>query len=200
MTFDGLSHLDLIVSLSCHLLNLTCTRLALRDPVSTPLGSSGTAPIHSPGSCTSPSLGLVLSPSTTLSVFGHCLFIILYKPGLCSTSTSVQISCHVLILSPCHHVTVFIPMPSKFHLSSRLPHSTFLSVPPKSISDLELWIELYSLSSPVVDYRLVVTPSLSDLSPSTLSTDLPYHPRTFGVPSDWLGVASLVHQPFIPLW
>ena len=44
MTFYGLPHLDLIVSLSCHSLNLTCTRLALRDPVSTPLESLGTAP------------------------------------------------------------------------------------------------------------------------------------------------------------
>ena len=44
MTLYGLPHLDLIVSLSCYLLNLTCTRLALRDPVSMPLGSSGTAP------------------------------------------------------------------------------------------------------------------------------------------------------------
>ena len=138
MTFYKLSHLDLIVSLSCHSLNLTCTRLALRDPVTMPLGSSGTAPIHSPRSCTLPSLRLVLSPSTTLSVFGYCLFIILYKPGLCSTSTLVRISCHVLILSPHHHATVFIPMPSKFHLSSQLLHSTFLSVPPKSILDLEL--------------------------------------------------------------
>ena len=138
MTFYGLLHLDLIISLSCHSLNLTCTRLALRDPVSMPLRSSGTAPIHSLGSCTSPSLRLVLSPSMTLSVFGHCLFIILYKPRLCSTSTSVRISCRVLISSPHHHVTVFIPMPSKFHLSSRLLHSTFLSVPPKSILDLEL--------------------------------------------------------------
>ena len=138
MTFYGLPHLDLLVSLSCHLLNLTCTRLALRDPVSMPLGSSGTAPIQSPRSCTSPSLGLVLSPSTTLSVFGHCLSIVLYKPRLCSTSSSVRISHRVLISSPRHHITVFIPMPSKFHLSSRLPHSTFLSVPPKSTSDLEL--------------------------------------------------------------
>ena len=139
MTFYGLPHLDLLVSLSCHSLNLTCTRLALRDPVSTPLGSSGTAPIHSPGSCTLPLLGLVLSPSTTLSVFGHCLSIVLYKPGLCRTSSSVQISCCVLVLSSHHHITVFIPMPPlKFHLSSRLPHSTFLSVPPKSTLDLEL--------------------------------------------------------------
>ena len=138
MTFYGLPHLDSLISLSCHSLNLTCTRLALRDPVSTPLGSLGTAPIHSPGSCTSLSLGLVLSPSTMLSVFGHCLSIVLYKPGLCSTSSSVQISRCVLVSSPHHHITVFIPMPSKFHLSSRLPHSTFLSVPPKSTSDLEL--------------------------------------------------------------
>ena len=138
MTFYGLPHLDLLVLLSCHSLNLTCTRLALRDPVSTPLGSLGTAPIHSPGSCTSLSLGLVLSPSMMLSVFGHCLVIILYKPGLCSTSTSVQISRHVLVSSSCHHVTVLIPMPSKFHLFSQLPHLTFLSVPPKLTSDLEL--------------------------------------------------------------
>ena len=61
--------------------------------------------------------------------------------------------------SPCH---VFIPMPSKFHLSSRLVHSTFLSVLPKSISDLELQLELYLLSSLVVDHRSVVTPSLPD--------------------------------------
>ena len=106
--------------------------------MSMPLGSSGTAPIHSPGSCTSLLLGLVLSPSTTLSVFGHCLSIVLYKPRLCSTSSLVRIFRRVLVLSSCHHVTVFIPMPSKFHLSSRLPHSTFLSVPPKSTSDLEL--------------------------------------------------------------
>ena len=138
MTFYRPPHLGSIVSLSCHSLNLICTRLALRDPVSTPLGSSGTAPIHSPGSCTSPSLGLVLSPSMTLLVFGHCLFIILYKPRLCSTSSSVQISRHVLISSPCCHITVFISMPSKFHLFSRLLHLTFLSVPPKSTSDLEL--------------------------------------------------------------
>ena len=44
MTLYGLPHLDSIVLLPCHSLNLTCTRLALRDPVSTPLGSSGTAP------------------------------------------------------------------------------------------------------------------------------------------------------------
>ena len=138
MTSYRLPHLDSIVWLSCHSLNLTCTRLTLRDPVSTPLGSSGTAPIHSPGSCTLLSLGLVLSPSTTLSIFKHCLVIILYKPGLCSTSTLVRISRRVLVSSPCHHVTVFIPMPSKFHLSSRLPHSTFLSVSSKSTSDLEL--------------------------------------------------------------
>ena len=199
MTFYGLPHLDLLISLSCHSLNLTCTRLALRDPVSMPLGSSGTAPIHSPRSCTLPSLGLVLSLSTTLSVFGHCLSIVLYKPGLCSTSSSVQISRHVLVSSSRHRITVFIPMASKFHLSSWLPHLTFLSVPPKSILDLELWIELYLSSSPVVDHRSVVTPSLPDLSPSMLSTNLPYHPQTLGVPSDWLGVASSAHRPFIPL-
>ena len=106
--------------------------------MSTPLRSSGTAPIHSPGSCTLLSLGLVLSPSTTLSVFRHCLVIILYKPRLCSTSTLVRISRHVLVSSPCHHIIVVIRMPSKFHLSSRLLHLTFLSVPPKSASDLEL--------------------------------------------------------------
>ena len=184
MTFYGLPHLDLIVSLSCHSLNLTCTRLALRDPVSMPLGSLGTAPIHSPGSCTSLSLRLVLSPSMMFSVFRHCLFIILYTPGLCSTSTLVPISRCVPVSSPCHHVTVFIPMPSKFHLSSQLLHSTFLSVPPKSISDLELQIELYLSLSTVVDHCSVVTPSLSDLFPSALSTNLPYHPRTLGVPSD----------------
>ena len=138
MTFYGLPHLDLLISLSCHLLNLTYTRLALRDPVSTPLRSSGTAPIHSPGSCTSLSLGLVLSPSTMLSVLRPCLSIVLYKPGLCSTSTSVWISRRVLVSPSCHHITVFILMPSKFHLSSRLPHSTFLSVPPKLTLDLEL--------------------------------------------------------------
>ena len=189
MTFYRLSHLDSIILLSCHSLNLTCTRLALRDPVSTPLGS-----------CTSPLLGLVLSPSTTLSVFGHCLCIILYKPGLCSTSTLVQISCRVLVLSPHHHISVFIPMPSKFHLSSWLLHSTFLSAPPKSISDLELWLELYLLSSPVIDHHLVVTPSLPDLSLSVLSTNLPYYPWTLGVSLDWLSVTSSVHRPFIPLW
>ena len=138
MTFYGLPHLDLLVSLSCHSLNLTCTRLTLRDSVSTPLGSSGTAPIHSPRSCTLASLRLVLSLSTTLSVFGHCLSIVLYKPGLCSTSSLVQISRCVLVSSSHHHVTVFIPMPSKFPLSSQLPHSTFLSIPPKSTLDLEL--------------------------------------------------------------
>ena len=111
MTFYGLPHLDLLISLSCHSLNLTYTRLALRDPVSTPLGSLGTASIHSPGSCTSPSLRLVLSLSTTLSVFGHCLSIVLYKPRLCSTSSSVRISRRVLVSSPRHHITVFIPMP-----------------------------------------------------------------------------------------
>ena len=184
MTFYGLPHLDSIISLSCQLLNLTCTRLALRDPVSTPLRSSGTAPIHSPGSCTLLSLRLVLSLSMTLSVFGHCLCIILYKPRLCSTSTLVRISRCVLSSSPHHHVTVFIPMPSKFHFSSQLLHSTFLSVPPKLISDLELRLELYSSSFPVVDHRLVVTLSLPDLSLSALSTDLPYHSQTLGVPSD----------------
>ena len=75
-------------------------------------------------------------------------------------------------------------MPSKFHLSSQLLYLTFLSVPPKSILDLELQIELYSLLSLVVDHRSVVTLSLSDLSPSALSIDLPYHPRTLGVPLD----------------
>ena len=138
MTFYRLPHLDSFVLFSCHSLNLTCTRLTLRDPVSTPLGSSGTAPIHSPGSCTSPLLRLVLSSSTMFLVFRHCLCIVLYKPGLCSTSSLVQISRCVLVSSSHHHVTVFIPMPSKFHLSSRLPHLTFLSVPPKSTSDLEL--------------------------------------------------------------
>ena len=44
MTLYGLSHLDLIVLLSCHSLNLTCTRLALKDSVSMPLRSLGTAP------------------------------------------------------------------------------------------------------------------------------------------------------------
>ena len=121
MTFYGLPHLDSLVSLSCHSLNLTCTRLALRDPVSTPLGSSGTAPIHSPGSCTSLSLGLVLSLSTTLSIFGHCLSIVLYKPRLCSTSSSVRISHCVLVSSSRHHVTVFIPMPSKIPLVLSTP-------------------------------------------------------------------------------
>ena len=111
MTFYGLPHLDSLISLSCHSLNLTCTRLALRDPVSTPLGSSGTASIHSPGSCTSLSLGLVLSPSTMLSVFRHCLSIVLYKPGLCSTSSSVQISRRVLVSSPCHHILSLYPCP-----------------------------------------------------------------------------------------
>ena len=99
MTSYGLPHLDLIISLSCHSLNLTCTRLVLRDPVSMPLRSSGTAPIHSPRCCTLLSLRLVLSPSTTLSVFGHCLSIVLYKLGLCSTSTLVRIPHHVLVTS-----------------------------------------------------------------------------------------------------
>ena len=44
MTLYGLLHLDSIVLLSCHSLNLTCTRLILRNPVSMPLGSSGTTP------------------------------------------------------------------------------------------------------------------------------------------------------------
>ena len=44
MTLYGLPHIDSIILLSCHSLNLTCTRLALRNPVSTPLRSSGTAP------------------------------------------------------------------------------------------------------------------------------------------------------------
>ena len=44
MTLYGLPHLDSIILLSCHSLTLTCTRLALRYPVSTPLGSSSTAP------------------------------------------------------------------------------------------------------------------------------------------------------------
>ena len=95
---------------------------------------------------------MVLAPSMLLSAFGHCLCIILYKPGLRSTSTLVQISCCVLVLSPCHHITVFIPIPSKFHLSSVLLHLTFLSIPPKLISDLEPRLELYSLLSPVIDH------------------------------------------------
>ena len=121
MTFYGLPYLDSVISLSCHSLNLTCTRLILRDPVSTPLRSSGTAPIHSPRSCTLPSLRLVLSPSTTLLVFGHCLSIVLYKPGLCSTSSSVQKSHHALSSSSRHHVTVFIPMPPKIPLVLSTP-------------------------------------------------------------------------------
>ena len=185
MTFYGLSHLDSLVSLSCHLLNLICTRLALRDPVSMPLGSSGTASIHSPGSCTSPSLGLVLSLSTTLSVFRHCLSIVLYKPGLCSTSSRVRISPHVLVASPRHHVTVFIPMPPlKFHLSSRLPHSTFLSVPPKSTLDLELQNRTTLVVAPGRRPPLGSHSESTRLVPSALSTDLPYHPRTLRVPSD----------------
>ena len=44
MTLYGLPHLDLIVLLSCHSLTSTCTRLGLRDTVSMPLGSLGTAP------------------------------------------------------------------------------------------------------------------------------------------------------------
>ena len=96
MTLYRLPHLDLIVSLSCHSLNLTCTRLGLRNPVSTPLGSLGTAPIHSSRSCTLLQLGVVPFPSTLLLAFGHCLCIILYKPRLCSTRTSVQISCCVI--------------------------------------------------------------------------------------------------------
>ena len=195
MTSYGLPHLDLIISLSCHLLNLTCTRLILRDPVSMPLGSLGTAPIHSPRSCTLPSLRLVLSLSTTLSVFRHCLVIILYKPGLCSTSTLVRISRCVLVLSPHRHVTVFIPMPSKFHLSSWLPHLTFLSVPPKSTLDLELQNRTILVVVPSCRPLLSSHSKSIWLVPSTLGTDLPYHPRTFRVPSDWLGVAFILGVP-----
>ena len=146
-----------------------------------PLRSSGTAPIHSPRSCTLSSLGLVLSPSTTLLVFRHCLSIVLYKPGLCSTSSSVQISRRVLILSSHHHVTVSIPMPSKSHLSSWLPHSTFLSVPPKLTSDLELWnrtilvvvpghrppLSSHSESTWLVPKRAEYRPPLSSLNPQS---------------------------------
>ena len=105
-------------------------------------------PIHSSGSCTLPQLGLVLFPSTPLLVFGHCLSIVLYKPGLCSASTSVRISRHVI--SSCLLITTSLslyPCPSKLHLSSWSPHLIFSSVPPKSTSDLEPQIELYSLSS-----------------------------------------------------
>ena len=49
---------------------------------------------------------------TLLSVFRHCLCIILYKPRLCSTSSSVQISRCVLVSSPHYHITDLIPMPS----------------------------------------------------------------------------------------
>ena len=78
-----------------------------------------------------------------LSVFGHCLCIILYKPRLCSTSTWVRISHRVLVSSPHHHVTVFIPMLSKSTcpLDSFTWHSHLF--PPKSISDVGLQIELY---------------------------------------------------------
>ena len=201
MTFYGLLHLDSLVSLSCHSLNLTCTRLALRDPVSTPLRSLGTAPIHSPGSCTLPSLGLVLSPSTTLSAFRHCLSIVLYKPGLCSTSSLVQISRHVLVSSSCHHVTVLIPMPSKFHLSSQLPHLTFLSVPPKSTSDLELRnrtrlvvvpshrppLGSHSESTRLVPERIEYRPPLSSPNPRS----------SLGLTQCHLISASALHPPLI---
>ena len=201
MTFYELPHLDLVVSLPCHSLNLTCTRLALRDPVSTPLGSSGTAPIHSPGSCTLSSLGLVLSLSMTLLVFGHCLSIVLYKPGLCSTSSSVQISHHVLVSSSRHHVTVFIPMPSKFHLSSQLLHSIFLSVPPKSTLDLELrdrtilvvipgrrpLLGSHSKSTQLLPERIEYQPPLSSLNPRS----------SLGLTRCCLVSTSALHPPLI---
>ena len=44
MTLYGLPHLDSIVSLPCHSLTSTCTRLTLRVPVLMPLRPLGTAP------------------------------------------------------------------------------------------------------------------------------------------------------------
>ena len=159
MTFYGLPHLDSLVSLSCHSLNLTRTRLALRDPVSMPLRSSGTASIHSPGSCTSPSLGLVLSPSTTLSVFEHCLSIVLYKPGLCSTSSSVRISCRVLVSSPRHHVPVCSPPKSTSDLELR--NRTILVIVPGQRPPLGSHSESTRLVPECIEYR----PPLSSPNP-----------------------------------
>ena len=144
MTFYGLPHLDSLVSLSCHSLNLTCTRLALRIQCLR----------HSDLWVLPPSIPRILYlPAARTSTFSEhdafglrtLLSIVLYKSGLCSTSSSVQISrlylvnistvsrLHLVVFSPSrHHITVFI------HLPSRLPHSTFLSIPPKSTSDLEL--------------------------------------------------------------
>ena len=77
MTLYGLPHLDSIISLSCHSLNLTCTRLPLEIQCLRHSDLRVLPPIHSSGSCTSPQLRLVLSPSTLLSVFRHCVCIVL---------------------------------------------------------------------------------------------------------------------------
>ena len=137
ITLYGLPHLDLIITLSCHSPHVLGSPLEIQCLHHSDLWVL--PPIHSSGSCTLPQLRLVPFPSTLLLVFGHCLCVILYKPRLCSTSTSVQIcilSCSRLIsLSLCHHLYIHV---LQFHLSSWLLHSTFLSVPPKLISDLEL--------------------------------------------------------------
>ena len=133
MTFYGLPHLDSLVSLSCYLLNLTCTRLALRIQCLRHL-DLWVLPPSIPQI-----LYLAVARTSTFSehnAFGlrTLLSIVLYKSGLCSTSSSVRISrLHLVVFSSSrHHITVFI------HLPSQLPHSTFLSIPPKSTSDLEL--------------------------------------------------------------
>ena len=142
MTLYGLAYLDSIFLLPCHSLTSTCTRLTLRDPVLTPLGPLDTAP-HS-------FLWILYLTAAWTSTFPKCTAFGLWPLSLYYTINldlvALLLQFEYLVISSCHVVLSSHHCPYtyafKFHLSSWLPHSTFLSVPPKLILDLELWMEL----------------------------------------------------------
>ena len=141
----------------------------------------------------------------TRLVFRHCLSIVLYKLRLCSTSSLVQISCCLLVVFSSRPLVItslsLYPCPLKFHLPSRLPHLTFLSIPPKLTLDLELrnrtildivpgcrpLLGSHSKSIQLVPKRIEYRPPLS--SPN---------PRSFlGLTQCRLVSTSTLHPPLI---
>ena len=105
---------------------------------------------------------------------------------------------HLVFLSPCHCLYTHV---LQIHLSSQLPHSTFLSSPPKLTSDLELWIELYLLSSsshrPLLGSTSESTwlvPECAEYWPSLSS---PNPQNSLGLTQCRLISTSVLHSPLI---